>query len=491
VDDLPTILVAGGSNLYVQLLDPFPPTLCNIVYAETAAEAADQAVLATLVVVDAKLRGGGVDLCRRLRSEPITSHIPLVLRVYSDSDAMQALTDARVKAADFHGLVKTIRRLCPDLASAAQPPVPTDDHSLGFDDEIRTVIYRRSASEDENDWPPPPPVQGPRQDLVDFAQDYAGYINSLIEALEAPTSLPGAQVSRLHEMSTLTTSSADAILDAVQAAINDALKQQDLARMKVLSSAKNSLFEKLQRVRSLAGRLDSVSQKAAPRSRPETAQAETGLPQKKSELTRAAEAKKKAALAAEKAVRAEQRSHAAKTKPVVTGTGSARRDESSTALPLWMWASFAVVAVAVAAYVIVRYAREPALVTAAPTGNVAPVMKFVLLEQSPIGVQVRPQAEDKNGDRISFMIRWLVNGTLVETERTTRLSNRSYQDGDRIQAEVIPSDGRLNGELMRSPELVAKPITPGIPVPKPDAGAPPPAPATPPAAPAPSAPAAP
>ena len=83
----PTIVVAGGDNLHVQLLDSFPPTCCRIVYAASLANALDCAADASLVVVDATLQGGGVDLCRRLRSDAVTTHVPLILRVgYSFDD---------------------------------------------------------------------------------------------------------------------------------------------------------------------------------------------------------------------------------------------------------------------------------------------------------------------------------------------------------------------------------------------------------------------
>jgi hypothetical protein len=486
VGTLPTILIAGGSSLYVQLLDPFPPTVSSIVYAETAAEALDEAASASVVVVDSALKGGGVDLCRRLRTDAVTSRIPLVLRVANESDAIQALTDARVKTSDFHGLVKTIRRLCPELSSApgAGHPEPEGAPEARFNDEVKTIIYRRPEGETGRDWPPPPPQQRPDQDLVEFTQDYAGYMNSLIEALEAPARLSGPEVIRLGEMSTLLVQRADTSMSTMQSGINEALMAKDLARMRVLSAAKNSLYEKLQRIRGLIGKLE-----ARPAGEPAALKPGNAPQQKKSELTRAAEAKHAADLAAQKAAQKERRKEEAKGRPQVVVPGASRREST---VPSWVWLAGAVIAIAIAVFVIVRQLRTPDVQRPTDQSN-PPTMVMVALAQTEAGVLAQPKATDKKNDRVSFAVRWFVNGVPIEGERTLRLPPSRYQSGDRVQAEITPSDSTSAGQPMRSEELLAKTIVPAArPAPRlpPDAGRQwPPAPAPLAPAPAPSAPA--
>jgi hypothetical protein len=476
VGTLPTILIAGGSSLYVQLLDPFPPTVCTIIYAETVNEALDEAVNAHIIVVDSGLKGGAVDLCRRLRGDATTSHIPLALRVANESDAMQALTDVRVKASDFNGLVKAVRRLCPDLSAAPSAAPPLAEGSVEpspFDDEVKTVIYRRPEGETSSEWPPEPPLLRPDEDLVEFTQDYAGYMNSLIEALESPAHLSAPEINRLGEMSNLLVQQADTTMGTMQSGINEALMAKDLGRMRVLSAAKNSLYEKLQRIRGLIGKLE-----ARP-GEPSSVKPGNAPQQKKSELTRAAEAKHAADLAAHKAAQKERRKEA-KGRPQVMVPGSAGR---TSAVPSWVWLTGAVVVIAIAVFIIVRQLRTTESKKTAST-NSPPTMVAVLLTQSEAGIFAQPKAQDKENDRISFAVRWLVNAQPVEGERTLRLPPSSYQSGDRVQVEVTPSDSTNLGQLMRSEEFLAKTIVPGArpaPRPAPDAGqqvpSPPPAPA--------------
>ena len=83
-------------------------------------------------------------------------------------------------------------------------------------------------------------------------------------------------------------------------------------------------------------------------------------------------------------------------------------------------------------------------------------MKWVILEQSPSGVVVRPQAVDKEGDKIAFAVTWYKNGKVVEGQRTARLRPTIYRVNDAIFVDVVPSDLYGQGKPMRSRELIIK-----------------------------------
>jgi CheY-like chemotaxis protein len=478
VSTLPTILVAGGGGFYVKLIDAFPPTICNLVYSDTAAEVLNRAASAAAVVVDVNLPGGGLDLCRRLRSDPVTSHIPLILRVNQPGDHVQAITDARVLASDLQGLVKAVRRLCPDLASpgAAAPAIPhAEEDPAVFDDRVKTILFRRppTAPGTALGWPPPPPTLQPYGDLLDFSQTFAGYLNSLIEAHDLPANLSESEGQRLREMADRALTEADRHVASLQSAVMEALVAKDLDRMKLLSSAKNSLYDKQQRLRAVRASLEGARFSQADES-PEVAAVSTSpasrpaptatppepvqtVPQKKSELTRAAEAKKAERVQHQQLKKSEAVDRAQQARPPRVLRPqlptSAQPLPSSDHRATWVVVTLGL---ALAAVALTFYFRRPRTDTTPAQGtNRAPTMKLVALDQTPAGIIVRAKAEDPEGDPVSFTIRWRVNGAPVEGERTARLATNVFRSGDTIQVEVQPTDGMNTGSPMVSTPLVA------------------------------------
>lgn len=461
---LPTVLVAGGGNLYVELLDAFPPTLCSLVYVDSAEEAQDQAADASLVVIEAGIKGGGMDLCRRLRSDKVTGHIPLILRVTSKQDHVQALSDARILSSDMKGLIKAMRQLCPELAGPPPESLSEEDGLAQdegwFDDGEQTVLYRRPEGDAAaaGQWPPPPPERRVGQEMGDFALNYSGYVNSLLEALEDPGKLGAAEQARLSEMSAATLVDGERRLAEIQAAVMEALVGKDLDRMKLLSGAKNAIFDKLQRMKPLLGKLDatravSPSSPALPGS-PSSPNLK-GPPAKKSELTLAAEAKAaetKAQEAKAKKDEARQKKPAGKTPPPQraayrAGSG-ALRGESERGTPAWLVVLLVVVLLGGGGTI--WWLLRSGSGATAQVSNSAPIMKSVNLESTPAGFVVRALAEDPENDPITFVIRWYVDNQLVESERSVRLRTDLYQPGQQIQVEVTPSDGTSSGAPMRS-----------------------------------------
>src|SRR5438874_2266914 len=63
-------------------------------------------------------------------------------------------------------------------------------------------------------------------------------------------------------------------------------------------------------------------------------------------------------------------------------------------------------------------------------------------------LRVETQSEDADGDRVTYRYQWLVNGVPAETEPAFRLV--SLKKGDRITADVIPNDGKVDGPVFRT-----------------------------------------
>jgi len=90
-------------------------------------------------------------------------------------------------------------------------------------------------------------------------------------------------------------------------------------------------------------------------------------------------------------------------------------------------------------------------------GNLAPRVLQVIIE--PLGevtagrdIAARPRATDPDGDAITFRYRWTVNGNLVGGEHAA-LSSEHYKRGDKIELEVVATDGIDESEPLRSAEI--------------------------------------
>ena len=214
-------------------------------------------------VVDIALFGAK-DLCIRPRADPLTAQIPLVFVVNHSNDAVGVPVDAAVPLDTMDVLDQTLRLYCPSLARVEQlepaaalsaAPVPAEDDEV-FDDSSKTVVFRRPMAQpgEALEWPPLPPSIEPNQDMVDYTQSYAGYMNSLMEALNEPSKLSNAELKRLQEVSKATMDDVEVLLGAVQTSINEALMDKDLVRMRVLSTAKNTIYDKRQTIRGMLGK---------------------------------------------------------------------------------------------------------------------------------------------------------------------------------------------------------------------------------------------
>ena len=446
-----------------------------------------------------------------------------------------------------------------------------DDEGLKrelFDDDQATRVFRRpdALPGEASEWPPMPPTRDKDTDLINYAQMYTGYLNSIIEGMQSPERLSRDEQMRLLRVSKYTQEDADELLATVQSEVNTSLMNKDLVRMRVLSTAKNRLYDERNTLRTLLttlkqtlgsvpeeedsaaaleallrstpsadpvepapltpdvtgpldlNHLDSGPQSAVPEppgqhrleasgqhrfesSQPEitSSPANPGPPEpspgpvrvepnvgppddpddplsmdsmsgsfslpKKSKLTLAAEAKEAAVKQARAAAiqearqkREKARREAAEKAPSpASRQRSAARKQTASTNKGWLWV-ISGLALLVGVGLGVRYywLHRNAGPTKAKVQNAAPVMKWVILEQTHAGIVARPQATDSEGDRVSYTIVWYRNGSEIQGERTARLRPTVYQPGDSVFAEVTPADSYSAGRTMRSQELTVK-----------------------------------
>ena len=103
--------------------------------------------------------------------------------------------------------------------------------------------------------------------------------------------------------------------------------------------------------------------------------------------------------------------------------------------------------------------------------NTPPFIKHIeVLPQHPVlgsRINLRIQAGDKEADEITYTVKWFCNGREIGTGIEFYLNEA--KKGDRIYAEVTPSDGKLSGETKRTsvitiantpPKIIGAKLTP-------------------------------
>ncbi len=90
--------------------------------------------------------------------------------------------------------------------------------------------------------------------------------------------------------------------------------------------------------------------------------------------------------------------------------------------------------------------------TVGPGGNHPPAI--ISAKIYPVDVRldtelrIEVKAEDMDGDRVTYRYQWFVNGVPAATEAAFK--PESSKKGDRITAEIIPNDGKVNGPVFRT-----------------------------------------
>ncbi|MCK5798542.1 MAG: hypothetical protein KAI47_15225 [Deltaproteobacteria bacterium] len=497
----------GDPRLHGDLSMRLASGSCRIIHFDTPGEAASNVTDAALIVVNA-LSPETESFCRRLRADPITGSTPLLVRGTTHQRAPWA---DEVLPGDTEQVIEVLRSYLPEfltqapngtLENASAPAPSSNDFSpddfAAFDDDTAfdldesTVIWRRPEGVD--DWPQPPPEQQPGEPVLDFTRGYAGYVNSLVEAIAAPERYSQAQHVRIDEMAHRVVGTMDAILSTTQDAVNAVLREGDLQGMHELSAAKNVLFEKLQYLRkglrnapSAGGATGAPAPKTpslgdgeapereapgreapgrpmtpyttgphAPPSFSSTPPGDANAtndppldgtePQRKSRLTLAAEAKDK-----------ERNQTIQKTVAVRRATSRARAKNRSAGGGLFrsriIWLSLIAIVVIAGGSTYFFHLRRNSTPSNVDPNNHSPLMRYVTIQETPGCVIARPRAEDTDGDRVSFALKWTIDGKPLAGFQSTRLPKRFYRVGQRVVVEITPSDGKSHGKTMASQPL--------------------------------------
>lgn len=471
-----TILIAGDERLYLELNERLVGAEARVIFCEAVGETLDRAADANAVVVESTIAGGGEALCRRLRADPTTATVPLLLRGQAPLETHYA---DEVITGGADQVLAALLRHCQGLA---QSGFAGSRAVAAAAPAVVAAVATLPGSSLEASWLPDPPEMEPDEDLLAYNARYDTYLDALVNAHEDAAALPVPRRVRLMEQSHRVVVMIDGVLDLAQKGVNEALRAKDLTRMRALSEGKTALFEKLQRLRAALRTAESVPRvplgkdeptapttaagerpASRPPARPEAAStgagsaaltAAGGLRAQKSQLTLAAER------------RAQQRSEGGGTRPGAKAVASAeaptrerRRAVTAARRPLaappakgrGLWLALAMLVGLVLVGILARRPKpQPA---AAPTANQPPQMVYVTVQETPAGVLARPEARDAEEDRVTFSIRWFVDGALVPGASTVRLSDDRFQLGQSIYVEVTPSDPYSSGAPMRSQGL--------------------------------------
>jgi len=78
--------------------------------------------------------------------------------------------------------------------------------------------------------------------------------------------------------------------------------------------------------------------------------------------------------------------------------------------------------------------------------NRPPVMKSAKIESQPDTLRALAQAEDPDGDQVSYSYQWMVNGNNASGETRADFSPRGVSPEDKITVRITPSDGKEEGQ---------------------------------------------
>ncbi|MBW2731258.1 MAG: hypothetical protein JRH20_02635 [Deltaproteobacteria bacterium] len=463
--------------MYRELTQMLAGKRCRVVNAPGVSDAIEQAREATAIIVNAAMgSGAGEDLCRRLRATPATAQTLLFVRGTSHQRVPNV---DEVLSSDLQHTIAVLETYIPELSESDESPTNIDelsDEAL-FDITASAEQWQRNSATE--DWPPKPPTQLPKQELIVFAKEYAGYAQSLNEGYDA-TDLPLAQRKRLQQMGQQVVLQMDTVLGGLQDAINDALKRGDLMHMRGLSAAKNIAFSRLQQLRthvSAEGPLDEgapepakappaheTTERETPASHSATpaaalnaaalGDADPELPTMsdtgsglaamsstaKSRLTLAAEAKDA------------QRTQKPITAPRPPRVSKKPQEPTALTSPLFWLLMVVLAAGGAGIWTMLKGGGEE---TSRPASNQAPQMQQVSLREDPNGVLAHPKAIDHERDTITFTLLWSVDGTPLPAVQGTRLPSSHFSQGQKIVVKVTPRDAWGAGRAMLSQPLNA------------------------------------
>lgn len=516
---IPTIIIVSDPHLKTELAATLPYGRCKIVHCASVNEALNHSADAAVAIIDGGTPHAEV-FCQRLRQDPLTASVVLIMRM-----AYVPTTPTCADVVVDHDISQTVNALyayLPEMVGQAVapagenlPPDELSDDEGFFDIDESTVVWRPDSVDD---WPQPPPVRKPTEDMLEFTRGYAGYVNSLIEAYATPEVYSATQMNAVNGMSGLVVKGMDEVLATIQQEINAALKSADLQRMRELSSAKNICFEKLNQLKTLSKSptgtgigqpaIRSNTGMGQPAVQPKTPMPNamqtphpgeqlTGpmpgmmqTPHPGQQLTgplpnpamdpnfsvgsgiydsvspRATgplpqqspnfETKSTLTLAAEKKEAERRKKEIVAAKAASAKKAGKRRGSDSflRSRSFWLVLTAVIVIAAGGTYLIKFSGSSGGGKKVDHSGNRPPAMSSVTIQETPSGIFARPDAKDPENDRIGFSIRWYVNKQPVSGAYSTRLAKKFYRRGQSVEVEVTPNDPFNRGTPMRSKPLI-------------------------------------
>lgn len=94
--------------------------------------------------------------------------------------------------------------------------------------------------------------------------------------------------------------------------------------------------------------------------------------------------------------------------------------------------------------------------------NRPPVMKSARIETLPDNLRAQAQAEDPDGDQVSYAYQWMLNGNNISGETRAEFSSRGLSPEDEVAVRVTPSDGKEEGKPLVSEPFQAHNTLPVI-----------------------------
>ena len=77
-------------------------------------------------------------------------------------------------------------------------------------------------------------------------------------------------------------------------------------------------------------------------------------------------------------------------------------------------------------------------------------------------LRITVEGEDRDGDRISYRYQWLVNDLLIPGATEPQFKTERLKHGDRISAQVIPTDGKAEGPVFQTDPVTVGNTPPDI-----------------------------
>ena len=103
---------------------------------------------------------------------------------------------------------------------------------------------------------------------------------------------------------------------------------------------------------------------------------------------------------------------------------------------------------------------------AGPGGNHPPAIRAARIFPVDVTIettlQVDPQSEDVDGDRVTYRYQWLVNGFPIPGATIPQFATDKLKNGDRVVVSLTPNDGKIDGAVFTTDPVTVGNTAPDI-----------------------------